>query len=70
MRFTKQKEIREAWENNQDKIINKFLLFPVTIDGETRWLEKATIVLRADRLTDAFDYSNHRYYWYYHKFID
>ncbi len=29
---------------NQQKIVSYFALFPVTIEGETRWLEKVTIL--------------------------
>jgi hypothetical protein len=68
MRFTKRKKLIEAYENNTNKIITKFLLFPVTIDGETRWFEEATIEMRVKReSTLMLDYS---YYWVYSKFID
>ena len=43
MRFTKEKELIEAYLNSTRKQKTRFLWLPVTIDGETRWLETATI---------------------------
>lgn len=43
MRFTKEKELIEAYFNFTKKQKTKFLWLPVTIYGETRWLETATI---------------------------
>lgn len=43
MRFTKEKELIEAYLNFTKKQKTRFLWLPVTIDGETRWLETATI---------------------------
>ena len=38
MRFNKKKN-----NPGDEKIVKKFLIFPFTIDGETRWLEVAKI---------------------------
>ena len=43
MRFTKEKEMKDGYWNNIRKNKTKFLWLPVTIDGETRWLEIAII---------------------------
>ena len=43
MRFTKEKEMIEAYWKSTRKTKTKFLWWPVTIKGETRWLEIATI---------------------------
>ncbi len=43
MRLTKEKELIKAYFNFTKKQKTKFLWLPVTIDGETRWLETATI---------------------------
>lgn len=32
------------WRNQHRRLIHKFLFFPVTIGGETRWWELAGIV--------------------------
>ena len=36
-------KIREKNYLGDEKIVKKFLIFPFTIDGETRWLEVAKI---------------------------
>jgi len=41
MRFTKEKEMIKAYWSNKRKYKTKDLWWPVTIDGETRWLETA-----------------------------
>ena len=35
MRFTKQRELQEKYLANERKLVQKFLWFPLTIDGET-----------------------------------
>lgn len=55
MRFTKEKVLRDAYFNNTMKRKTKFLWLPVTIDGETRWLETATIDYKVGRLVGVFD---------------
>ena len=43
---------------------NKFLWFPVTIDGETRWLEKVKIVWKIYQSDNRGLISNEwNYYW-------
>jgi hypothetical protein len=63
MRFSKQKNLREAYENRRSKQETKYLWFPLTINGETRWLEEAMIEY------DAMKYDNY-YYWEPSKFIN
>jgi hypothetical protein len=48
MRFTREKEMKEACIKNTREYKQKFLWFPLTIDGETRWLEEAHIVYRVN----------------------
>ena len=45
MRWKKKKEKTKYGET---RIINRFLIFPKTIQDETRWLEKASWVERAE----------------------
>jgi hypothetical protein len=68
MRFTKEKEMRKNYWNSTSKTKEKFLWWPITIDGETRWLEKATIEYRVDYNEDLF--CNRYYYWKPYNFID
>ena len=49
MRFTGEKKLMEAYWNSTEKIKTKFLWLPITIEGETRWLERATVVYRVRR---------------------
>jgi hypothetical protein len=68
MRFTKEKEIREAYWKSTRKTKTKFLWWPVTIGGETRWLETVTIEYRVN-----YDYGlfvDRYYYWEPFNFID
>ena len=39
----KRSEKEIAWCRQQPRVIEKFLLFPININGEYRWLEKAKI---------------------------
>jgi hypothetical protein len=68
MRFTKKKEMMDAYWSSKPKIKDKFLWFPVTINGETRWLEKATIEYRVDWERDFVD--DKYYFWKPINFID
>ncbi len=68
MRFTKEKEILDAYWNSKRKIKTKFLWWPFTIDGETRWLETATIEYKVDWKYDLF--LDKYYYWSPIKFIN
>ena len=62
MRFTKQKELKQAYYTGSKKeVIQRFLWFPLTIDGETRWLEEATYLCRVD-YEDGVLFGRH-YYW-------
>jgi len=69
MRFTKEKENWiDAYWNNKRKIKTKFLWWPITINGETRWLETATIEYGV-----GYDYdllAGKYYYWAPLNFID
>jgi hypothetical protein len=55
MRFTKEKELRDAYYKDTIKRKTKFLWYPITIDGETRWLETATIDYTVKRNWAVFD---------------
>ena len=68
MRFIKEKEILDAYWNSKRKIKTKFLWWPFTIDGETRWLETATIEYKVDCKYDLF--FDKYYYWSPIKFIN
>jgi hypothetical protein len=48
MRFTQQKKLKNNYINGVTKVDVVFLWWPVTIDGETRWLELATIEYKVD----------------------
>ena len=61
MRFTKEKKLREDYFNNTLKQKTKFLWLPLTIDGETRWLETATIEYKVFRDIDGV--FSILYYW-------
>ena len=68
MRFTKEKEMIDAYWDNKRKYKTKFLWWPITIDGETRWLETATIEYRVGC---DWDFVNNKYYyWAPLNFID
>lgn len=68
MRFTKEKRLREAYYNNSIKYVQKFLWWPMTIDGETRWLETADILYRVQQDKDLF--FDYYYYWEPQQFIN
>jgi hypothetical protein len=68
MRFTKKKEMMDAYWSSKLKIKTRFLWLPVTIKGETRWLEKATIEYRVDWERDLVD--DKYYFWKPINFID
>jgi hypothetical protein len=61
MRFTKEKQLREDHINSTKKTKTKFLWLPITIYGETRWLETATIEYRVDYEDGIL--SGRNYYW-------
>ena len=62
MRFTKEKELIDAYWNATEKVKNKFLWLPVTINGETRWLEEAWIKYRVNRDSHLF-WDSQAFYW-------
>jgi len=68
MRFTRGKTLRDAYNNGTSSIKTKYLWFPVTIDGETRWLEEATIEYRVKKEKGVIfdDY----YYWFPWYFVN
>lgn len=68
MRFTRKKQLMEAYLDSTKKIKTKFLWWPMTIDGETRWLETATIMYRVKKDEDIF--SNTIYYWKPWEFVN
>lgn len=35
--------LKQKYKLNETRVIKKFLFFPLTLDGETRWLEVAKI---------------------------
>lgn len=62
MRFTEQKELRQHYYADDNKQETKFLWLPLTIDGETRWLETATIKYRVNFESNII-FSGREYYW-------
>lgn len=68
MRFTKQKELQEDYWARTKKTKTKFLWWPLTIDGETRWLEKATIEYMVKHSKDIF--CDSYYHWQPWKFLN
>jgi hypothetical protein len=68
MRFTKRKEMIEGYWKDFRKTKTKDLWWPVTIGGETRWLETATIEYVIEYDYDLFN--DKYYYWKPFKFID
>jgi hypothetical protein len=68
MRFTKEKEMIEAYWKSTRKTKTKFLWWSITIKGETRWLETATIEYSVDYDYDLF--AGKYYYWKPINFID
>lgn len=54
MRFTKQKKLKIAYNNLKRERITKFLWFPLSIEGEIRWLETATIEYKVVKKTNSF----------------
>jgi hypothetical protein len=68
MRFTKEKEMINNYWTNKTKLKHKFLWWPINIDGETRWLETATIEYRVDHKEDLL--CNRHYFWKPINFID
>jgi hypothetical protein len=45
-------------KDGDERTITKFLLFPVEIDNETRWLEKATILQKMNCWSYGDDWEN------------
>lgn len=68
MRFTKERQLREDYINSTTKTKTKFLWLPLTIYGETRWLETATIEYRVTCEDGLLNGKN--YYWAPFNFID
>lgn len=48
-------KMRYKFYNNETRTIEKFLLFPKTIGGKTRWLEKVKIKQKIEE-NDPTDY--------------
>ena len=69
MRFTKEKQLREAYWEATKKTKTKFLWWPMTIDGETRWLETAKIEYRVQRESYMI-LPGHNYSWEPMRFIN
>jgi len=61
MRFTQQKKLKDNYINGVTKVDVVFLWWPTTIDGETRWLELATIEYKVDFEDSVF--FNRVYKW-------
>jgi hypothetical protein len=68
MRFTKEKQLRDDYIKSTRKTKTKFLWIPLTIYGETRWLETATIEYRVNCEDGLLSGKN--YYWKPFNFID
>ena len=61
MRFTKEKDLINAYYSRTEIIKTKYLWLPMTICGETRWLETAEIAYRVKQEEDLF--CNYYYCW-------
>ena len=61
-------------ETGDTKIKKRFALFPITIDGETRWLEWVVIKYRFSNFELKVDPITHRGYrsygWSKYEFVD
>jgi len=68
MRFTKEKQLKDAYWSGTKRTKTKFLWWPMTIDGETRWLETAKVMYKVKRSEDIL--WNAHYYWAPMKFIN
>ena len=68
MRFTGKKQLIEDYWGDTKRTKTKFLWWPMTIDGETRWLETAKILYKVKKGEDMF--CNAYYYWSPMKFIN
>ena len=68
MRFTKEKELMQAYWDDTKRIKTKFLWWPMTIDGETRWLETTEVMYKVRSGEDIF--CNRYYYWSPMKFMN
>ena len=62
MRFTKELETINAYYDETKIIKTKYLWLPITINGETRWLETAEIVYIVKKEYGAFT-NMYYYYW-------
>lgn len=69
MRFTREKQLREAYWDDIRRTKTKFLWLPMTIDGETRWLETAKIMYRVRR-EDFMILPGYNYSWEPTRFIN
>ena len=61
MRFTKKKDLMDAYYDSTRMVKTKFLWWPVTCRGETRWLETATIEYYVEK--DEYMFFGDDYYW-------
>ena len=68
MRFKKEAYLIKCHRHGIKKTKTKFLWWPVKIDGETRWLERATIEYKVETGIHVF-YDKH-YYWKPWRFIN
>lgn len=52
------------------KLKRKFLILPLKLNGETRWLEHATIECKWSCLLDRVYHEPYWYYWRKIRFVD
>lgn len=69
MRFTRKKKLMYNYWNDTNKDVTKFLWFPITLYGETRWLETATIRYMVKREYSVF-VGDYYYYWDAKEFLN
>lgn len=60
--------MHDYW-NDTNKVVTKFLWFPITIDGETRWLENATVRYMVKKEYSVF-VGDYHYYWEAREFLN
>jgi len=68
MRFTKKKDLMDAYYDSTRMVKTKFLWWPLTIRGETRWLETATIEYHVEK--DEYMFFGDDYYWSPWQFVN
>lgn len=70
MRWYTKKKLQREYLSGVVKQKSKFLWFPVTINKETRWLEKVTIEYKVDYELESWATDNRKYFWKPIRFVN